>query len=469
MMKQRWLALCATIVGVCAAPAHAEFHQFRIDQIFSNADGRVQYVVLRESTGSNGEDRWAGHALAMSSAGAGTKAVSFMTNLPSPATASRSVLVATSGFAALGLVAPDYTMPDGFLAIGGGTLDYAGADQVTYASLPTDGATAIDHARNRVAATPKNFAGASATLMASAGGAPDLDQHGFTGSWYEPATSGQGVELEFYVDQVAPGTALVQGAWFTFDTSPPGSSDRQRWYTFSGNAQSGQASVPITIFQDAGGNFNAPPIIVAAPVGSGTLSFSDCSHGALAYALADGRTHTIPLTRLLPNVTCSTGSTRPTNADFALSGNWYDPATSGQGFALEVNPAMPFFFLTWYTYAPAGQAASATRQRWFTGQASYTSGSRSITARLFETTGGVFDQPTNPSQTTVDVGTATLTLRSCSSVELVFNFTAGSNAGRMGTIVLSRVGPVPPGCQLALDQQSDMPMPGGGYGGGYGP
>ena len=96
-------------------------------------------------------------------------------------------------------------------------------------------------------------------------------------------------------------------------------------------------------------------------------------------------------------------------------------------------------------------------------------GSRSITARLFETTGGVFDQPTNPSQTTVDVGTATLTLRSCSSVELVFNFTAGSNAGRMGTIVLSRVGPVPPGCQLALDQQSDMPMPGGGYGGGYGP
>jgi hypothetical protein len=54
------------------------------------------------------------------------------------------------------------------------------------------------------------------------------------------------------------------------------------------------------------------------------------------------------------NVTCSTTSPYPTNADFALSGNWYDPATSGQGLTVEVNPGSGAFFAPWYTYAPNG-------------------------------------------------------------------------------------------------------------------
>ena len=34
----------------------ASFHTFRIEQIYSNADGTVQFVVLRESAGANGEN-----------------------------------------------------------------------------------------------------------------------------------------------------------------------------------------------------------------------------------------------------------------------------------------------------------------------------------------------------------------------------------------------------------------------------
>ena len=41
---------------------------------------------------------------------------------------------------------------------------------------------------------------------------PDLNQHGLTGSWYEPATSSQDIEVEFFPNLVAPGTAYVQGA-----------------------------------------------------------------------------------------------------------------------------------------------------------------------------------------------------------------------------------------------------------------
>jgi hypothetical protein len=67
------------------------------------------------------------------------------------------------------------------------------------------------------------------------------------------------------------------------------------------------------------------------------------------------------------------------------------------------------------------------------------------------------------------VGAATVTFMSCTSAQLQFNFTGGSNMGRSGTIALSRVGPVPPGCAAQLDASNDPP-PGMGYPPGpYGP
>ena len=65
-MRRMMMGLAAALLGLLAAPAYAEFHLFRIDQVFSNADGSIQYVVLRESSGANGEHLWAGqtHALA---------------------------------------------------------------------------------------------------------------------------------------------------------------------------------------------------------------------------------------------------------------------------------------------------------------------------------------------------------------------------------------------------------------------
>src|SRR5262249_57333983 len=57
---------------------------------------------------------------------------------------------------------------------------------------------------------------ASITLS-PAGGAFDLNHHGLTGSWFKPATAGQGVELEGYQNMIAPGTGFLQGAWFNFD------------------------------------------------------------------------------------------------------------------------------------------------------------------------------------------------------------------------------------------------------------
>jgi hypothetical protein len=467
-LAQGFLAIVAVALAV---PVHAAFHLFRIDQVYSNADGTVQYVVMRESTGSNGESFWAGNMLSASSSGGGAQQFQFPSNLPSTATASKSVLIATTGFAALGLVTPDYTIPNGFIPRNGGSLNYASVDSIPLPALPADGATAIDRNGTHVAATPTNFAGASTTLAATPppAAALDLDQHGLTGSWFKAAESGQGIEVEFYPDLVGAGTALVSGAWFTFDKSPAGGADRQRWFVFNGNAARGATSIPITIGQNVGGNFAAPPVTTATVVGSGTLAFSDCGNGVLEDTLNDGRNGTIAITRITPNVTCVTAGTPPTNADFALSGNWYDPATSGQGFVFEVNPLAPVVFFAWYTYSPTGQAAGAAGQRWYTGQGAFTPGSRTIALTLGETTGGVFDQATPAGQKTVGVGSATVTFMSCTTAQLVFDFTGGTSAGRSGTINLSRVGPVPPGCTSTMSASTDPP-PGMGYPpGGYGP
>ena len=252
---------------------------------------------------------------------------------------------------------------------------------------------------------------------------------------------------------IAAGTGLLQGAWFTFDQAPAGGTDHQRWYTFSGNARSGAANVAVTIYQNTGGNFDAPPVTNAVAVGTGTMSFDSCTGGSLDYAFTDGsgRNGSIPMTRITPNVTCGVAAAQAANADFGLSGNWFDPATSGQGFVFEVNPLAPVVFFAWYTYASAGQAAGAAGQRWFTGQGTFMPGTHTAPLTLYETTGGVFDTPTPMAQTTVAVGTATVTFASCTSAQLQFNFTSGANAGHAGMIALSRVGSVPAGCTVSAD------------------
>jgi hypothetical protein len=155
----------------------------------------------------------------------------------------------------------------------------------------------------------------------------------------------------------------------------------------------------------------------------------------------------IALTRLTRNVTCSPAMPYPTNADFALSGNWYaGAATSGQGFTAEVNPVSATFFAAWYTYEPMGAPAGPAGQRWYTAQGSFTPGMRSIPVTLYETTGGVFDMAPPPGQQTVAVGSGTMAFESCTAATFSYRFTAGGNMGLSGVIDLSRVGPVPPGC-----------------------
>jgi len=167
-MTARWLGIVAVWVAAGLAPARADFHDFRFEQVFSNADGSIQYIVIKESLGNNGEHVWAGQALRATNAAGVAKQLSFPSNLPSSATASRSVLVATAEFAALGLVTPDFTIPARFVPTDGGTLNFAGVDLITLPALPADGATAVTRTGTAVPGTPRNFANATGTMTPAA-------------------------------------------------------------------------------------------------------------------------------------------------------------------------------------------------------------------------------------------------------------------------------------------------------------
>jgi len=97
----------AIVFALTASAAAASYHTFQIDEIFSNADGTVQYLVLHEAAGLNGQHMLKGHVLASTAGGATTNLV-FPKDLPGGScgyygcslarTAVSHVLIATAGF-----------------------------------------------------------------------------------------------------------------------------------------------------------------------------------------------------------------------------------------------------------------------------------------------------------------------------------------------------------------------------------
>jgi hypothetical protein len=147
-----WPAL-STAAAVGAVPT------FRIAQIYSSLDGSTQFIRLNETDGLNGQHHFAGLALTSTHNGI-TKQFVFPSDLPTDQTAHLSILVAVSpqGYVNGVLpvagnphafwdrtISPDFVIPARFLATDGGSIDFAGVDHITYASLPTDGENALDH------------------------------------------------------------------------------------------------------------------------------------------------------------------------------------------------------------------------------------------------------------------------------------------------------------------------------------
>jgi subtilase family serine protease len=261
-----------------------------------------------------------------------------------------------------------------------------------------------------------------------------LRQRGLTGSWYNPATDGQGLELEVAPD--GNGGYHLFAGWFTYDTTAAGGT---RWYTIQGQVGAGQAWASLPIYLTQGGRFDTATPVQTSVVGQGTLEFSDCGHGTLAYAFNDGsgRAGMIPLARITANAGCSQDGAATTAGIAGLGGSWYEPATSGQGFVFDVAPLQNTLFAAWYTYgAAAGAASGAGGQRWYTIQGPLPASGASGSYTIYATSGGAFDRPMTTQ--TAAVGSATIRFHSCTEATLDYRFSAGENAGRNGSIALTR-------------------------------
>ena len=168
-MKNRKIALLiAVVAGLIAAtatPCRAASHLWRFHEIFSNPDGTVQFIELKESLGASGEifisGKW---VLAV---GAGSQ-FTFPEDLTGD-TSNRHLLLATAAFAALpGAPAPDYIIIDGFLPLDGDTLEYWMYASATWSygpsELPIDGVLSLHVDHTTAVNSPTNYAGDTGSI-----------------------------------------------------------------------------------------------------------------------------------------------------------------------------------------------------------------------------------------------------------------------------------------------------------------
>ncbi len=158
----RMIRIAALGVGLLALQAEASFHTWAVQEIYSNADGTIQFIEMKETFGANFEHLFAGHSLTSNAHN-----FVFPTNLPSSTTANKTFILATAGFAALpGAVTPDYIIPNQFVGLNGDTLTLVGsiAGPQNIGPLPVTGLLSLDVNGTTAANSPTNFAGQAGSI-----------------------------------------------------------------------------------------------------------------------------------------------------------------------------------------------------------------------------------------------------------------------------------------------------------------
>ena len=187
MKRLRLILVVATVLGIDSS-VRANFHLFQITEIYSNADGSIQFIELAALDA--GQQFVMGHTIA-STQGGSMNTYTFPSNLPGD-TAGKTFLIGTTGFAALNVVTPDYIVPNGFLFTMDGTLNFGeGADSWLYGMLPIGGRFSLTRNGNIGGTSPRNFAGATANFSLPQAADLDLDLKAdltvfrpSTGAWY---------------------------------------------------------------------------------------------------------------------------------------------------------------------------------------------------------------------------------------------------------------------------------------------
>jgi hypothetical protein len=170
----RWSGLrgaLAAALALAAQPAFALFHTWDIDEIYSNADGTIQFIELREAEQADDQT-----ILTLAKVTSTASTFLFPSDLEDHDTSAKRLLLGTAAYAAApGAVAPDFVIPANFFSTSGDTLRFATTSNFVYdtfvfgpGALPTDGLQSLSRA-GVAANSPTNSAGQTGSLVPEPG------------------------------------------------------------------------------------------------------------------------------------------------------------------------------------------------------------------------------------------------------------------------------------------------------------
>src|SRR5262249_5934557 len=145
------LARLALIITLSAtvAPAVATY---RIESLYSDQSGNIQYIELRESSIDGRVGSLAGSVIPVTH-GKVVKRYVVASDPPAAFPAGGSLIISSADdwssddFGPEPPLPPDYVMPMRFLPTDGGTIDLDGQDPWQFDALPTDGLTALSRSQ----------------------------------------------------------------------------------------------------------------------------------------------------------------------------------------------------------------------------------------------------------------------------------------------------------------------------------
>jgi hypothetical protein len=144
-------------------------HLWVVNELFSSADGTVQFIEMRECCGSTFENSLANKKIFSDATG---HQYTFPANVPGN-TAHRSLLLATASFAVLpGAPTPDFVIPENFFSTTADTIRwhiYPDATlSFTAGQLPLDGLRSFNRGTGTQINSPQNYAGQSGSVNVAA-------------------------------------------------------------------------------------------------------------------------------------------------------------------------------------------------------------------------------------------------------------------------------------------------------------
>ena len=216
-------------------------------------------------------------------------------------------------------------------------------------------------------------------------GDPFVVEPGTSSAWFDSSRDGEGFMLEILDSE----RAVMY--WFTYNGE-----GQQDWYLAEGEVRGNRILFP-ELLQVSGGKFGPgfnPEDISYTAAGSATFIWSSCDSGAMSWVLdRDGqgfRKGLMQLSRLsrVMGLECGLHRMPPKMEAARLSGSWYNPSRSGEGYVLEVMSDRNAL-VYWFGFDALGN------RRWFFGMAPV-SGPVLSFPDVMTTTGGVFGAAFDP-------------------------------------------------------------------------